>query len=186
MDLARFSARTPFASVDESGGGDGRRHEQALAVDRQQRLIVRTGDRQRGDHRVVVGQADAGHAVAGRALRVDGRRVDAPEGNLIRAEWLDSHRLPSAPPRPVKTVVGVDPSDSGQGDACGIVAASLGSVGTAVVLADVSAPLTSDAWANRAVELAITLGASETVPGRGPGRTVTVLGRGSGRSFNAH
>jgi hypothetical protein len=106
--------------------------------------------------------ADIRQAVASRSWYALYQGVPtAPEGNLIRSEWLDGHRLPSAPPRPVKTVVGVDPSDSGHGDSCGIVAASLGSDGVVAVLADVSAPLTSDAWANRAVELAITLGASE-------------------------
>jgi phage terminase large subunit-like protein len=43
---------------------------------------------------------------------------------LIKRDWLDDWRLPAAPLRPVKTVVGVDPSDSGAGDSGGIVAAS--------------------------------------------------------------
>jgi hypothetical protein len=41
----------------------------------------------------------------------------APEGGLITREWLDAWRLPSAPLGPVNTVVGVDPADSGSGDA---------------------------------------------------------------------
>ncbi|WP_082695074.1 terminase large subunit domain-containing protein [Mycobacterium lehmannii] len=84
-----------------------------------------------------------------------------PEGTLIRADWLDAHRLPAAPPRPIKTVVGIDPSDSGSGDNCGIVAASVVGDGTVAVIADVSAPLTSEQWARAAVELAIDTGASE-------------------------
>ncbi|UXA10760.1 terminase family protein [Mycobacterium sp. SMC-8] len=84
-----------------------------------------------------------------------------PEGTLIRADWLETWRLPAAPPRPIRTVVGVDPSDSGSGDSCGIVAASISSDGTVAVIADASAPLTSEQWARAAVELAIDTGASE-------------------------
>ncbi len=85
----------------------------------------------------------------------------APEGALIKREWLDQWRLPCAPTHPVFTVVGVDPADSGQGDACGIVAASMTSEGIVAVVADQSAVLTSDAWARAAVELAVDVGASE-------------------------
>ena len=85
------------------------------------------------------------------------------EGSLIRSEWLDSHRLPAAPARPVRTVVAVDPADSGEGDATGIIGASLAPDGTVCLIADASEQLTSDAWAKRAVELAIVLGASAIV-----------------------
>jgi hypothetical protein len=46
----------------------------------------------------------------------------SPEGGLVKAQWVDDWRLPAAP---TMTVVGVDQSDSGQGDSAGIVAASL-------------------------------------------------------------
>jgi phage terminase large subunit-like protein len=59
------------------------------------------------------------------------------------------------------TVVGVDPSDSGSGDSCGIVAASLTGEGVIAVIADQSAPMTSDQWARTAVDLAVQVGASE-------------------------
>ncbi|WP_370489721.1 terminase large subunit domain-containing protein [Mycobacterium sp. pV006] len=85
----------------------------------------------------------------------------APEGGLIKREWLDNWRLPAAPSAPSMTVVGVDPSDSGSGDSCGIVAASLTRDGVVAVIADVSAPMTSDQWARAAVELAVDVGASE-------------------------
>jgi hypothetical protein len=85
----------------------------------------------------------------------------APEGGLIKASWLESWRLPVAPASPVLSVVGVDPADSGQGDSCGIVAASLSGDGVCAVVADVSAPMTSDEWARRAVRLAVEVGASE-------------------------
>ncbi|MCV7377937.1 hypothetical protein H7K38_04630 [Mycobacterium alsense] len=85
----------------------------------------------------------------------------APEGGLIKRQWLDDWRLPAAPQSPLLTVVGVDPSDSGEGDACGLVAASMTAEGVVAVIADQSAPMTSDAWARAAVELAADVGASE-------------------------
>jgi hypothetical protein len=85
----------------------------------------------------------------------------APEGGLIKREWLDAWRLPSAPLGTVKTVVGVDPSDSGSGDSCGLVAASMTHDGVVAVIADLSAPRTSDEWARAAVDLAMDVGASE-------------------------
>lgn len=85
----------------------------------------------------------------------------APTGGLIKAEWIEQWRLPVPPPGALKTVIGVDPSDSGSGDSCGLVAASSYPDGTIVITADVSEPLTSERWARRAVELAIATGASE-------------------------
>jgi hypothetical protein len=85
----------------------------------------------------------------------------APEGGLVKRDWFDCWRLRVAPQSPVRTVVGVDPSDSGSGDSCGIVAASLSSDGVVAVIADVSAPMTSDEWAREAVGLAVAVGASE-------------------------
>jgi hypothetical protein len=85
----------------------------------------------------------------------------APEGGLIKRQWLDDWRLPAAPQLPVLTVVGVDPADSGEGDACGLVAASMTAAGVVTMIADQSAPMTSDQWARAAVELAADVGASE-------------------------
>ncbi|MCH9730837.1 MAG: terminase family protein [Actinomycetia bacterium] len=85
----------------------------------------------------------------------------APEGGLVKREWLDAWRLPCAPTAPMHTVVGVDPSDSGSGDSCGIVAASMTHDGVVAVIADKSAAMTSDQWARAAVELAMDVGASE-------------------------
>jgi len=87
----------------------------------------------------------------------------APEGGLIQRSWLDDWRLPTAPQRPVHTVVGVDPSDSGSGDSCGLIAASMTGDGVVAVIADQSASMTSDQWATAAVELAHSVGASEIV-----------------------
>lgn len=85
----------------------------------------------------------------------------APEGGLVKRDWLDQWRLPAAPTAPTKTVVGVDPADSGSGDSCGIVAASMTREVVVAVIADVSAPMKSDQWARAAVDLAIDVGASE-------------------------
>jgi hypothetical protein len=83
-----------------------------------------------------------------------------PAGTLIRADWLDAHRLPAAPQRPLRTVVGVDPADSGEGDA-GIIAASVSGDGTVAVIADASGQFTAEQWSRRAVELAMDVGAAE-------------------------
>lgn len=85
----------------------------------------------------------------------------SPEGGLVKREWLDTWRLPAAPPSPTAIVVGVDPSDSGSGDSCGLVVASRSRDGVIAVIADESRPMTSDQWASAAVQLALDTGASE-------------------------
>lgn len=85
----------------------------------------------------------------------------SPDGNVIRRDWLDAWRLPTMPAAPTRTVVGIDPSDSGQGDACGIVAASMTADGVVVVHRDISEPMTPERWARAAIELAQDVGASE-------------------------
>ena len=85
----------------------------------------------------------------------------SPDGNVIRRERLDAWRLSAMPSSPLRTIIGVDPSDSGEGDACGIVAASLTTDGVVVVHRDTSAPMTPEAWARAAIELAQDTGASE-------------------------
>ncbi len=84
-----------------------------------------------------------------------------PQGALVKRSWLDQWRLACAPSAPTAVTIGVDPADSGEGDACGIVAASMTRDGVVAVVADKSARLTSDQWARAAVELAIDVGASE-------------------------
>lgn len=85
------------------------------------------------------------------------------EGGLIKKQWLNDHRLTVPPANPELTVIGVDPCDSGRGDDCGIVAASIGTDGRVAMIADKSAPMTSDKWAKAAVQLAIEVGASKIV-----------------------
>lgn len=110
----------------------------------------------------------------GRAFRGDtahrGERVwfalycgepTAPAGGLVKQKWLDDWRLLPAPSRPVFTVVAVDPSDSGSGDSCGLIATSLTGQGVVALIAGKSRPMTSDEWARESVQLAIDVGASE-------------------------
>lgn len=87
----------------------------------------------------------------------------SPGGNIIKREWLDGYRLIAAPRGPTLTVVGVDTAESGEGDETGIVAGMLGRDGTIALTHAVSGHLTSDGWCNRAVELAIQIGASRIV-----------------------
>ncbi|WP_166905933.1 terminase large subunit domain-containing protein [Mycobacterium sp. DL440] len=97
-----------------------------------------------------------------------------PAGGLVKSDWLGSWRLPVAPSSPVFTVVAVDPSDSGKGDACGLVATSMTSGGVVAMIADKSAPMTSDEWAREAVQLALDVGASQiTVEGFAARETYT-------------
>ncbi|OHU29035.1 terminase large subunit domain-containing protein [Mycobacteroides chelonae] len=84
-----------------------------------------------------------------------------PAGGLVKQKWLDDGRLTVAPSSPVFTVVAVDPSDSGSGDSCGLIATSLTGRGVVAMIADKSAPMTSDEWARESVKLAIEVGASE-------------------------
>ena len=66
------------------------------------------------------------------------------EGSLIRSEWLDSHRLPGGAGPPDADGRGRRPCGfSGEGDATGIIGASLAPDGTVCLIADVCAQLTS-------------------------------------------
>ena len=87
----------------------------------------------------------------------------SPEGGLIKREWIDDNRLIAASRGPTLTVVGVDPADSGEGDETGIVAGQVGRDGRIALTHDISARMTSDTWATKAVELAAAIGASRIV-----------------------
>lgn len=106
--------------------------------------------------------ADLRRSVGSRTWYAEFQGLPAsPAGNVIRREWIDQWRIPAMPAAPVRTVIGVDPSDSGEGDAAGIVAASVMPDGVVVVHHDISEPMTPESWARAAVELAIDAGASE-------------------------
>jgi phage terminase large subunit-like protein len=70
----------------------------------------------------------------------------------------DQRLIITVPPRESKsTTVAV----VGRSDSCGLIAASMTREGVVAVIADVSAPMTSDQWARAAVDLAVDVGASE-------------------------
>jgi len=85
----------------------------------------------------------------------------SPDGGLVQRDWLDVHRYSAAPRHPVRTVVAVDPADSGERDSAGVVAASVSADGVVSMIADATAKMTSEEWATAAIELAIEVGASE-------------------------
>jgi hypothetical protein len=104
-----------------------------------------------------------------------------PEGGLFSGQWFDDHRMETMPERTRLRVVAVDPSESGEGDEAGVVAAAAlyppeealekdprtGVVYIArpypqvVLTHDRSAQMTSDQWAKAAVQLALETEASE-------------------------
>ena len=85
-----------------------------------------------------------------------------PEGGLFSASWFAEHRLDAMPDRIRVRVVAVDPAESGTGDEAGVIAAALtGETPPRVILThDRSARMTSDQWADAAVELALDTDAS--------------------------
>jgi hypothetical protein len=101
-----------------------------------------------------------------------------PEGGLFAQAWFDAHRLPEMPARTRVRIVAVDPSETGEGDEAGVIAAALlyppstltrtvtalmspdliedGTVWPQVALThDRSAQMTSQQWATAAVDLAL-------------------------------
>lgn len=82
-----------------------------------------------------------------------------PKGGLFEKAWFEPKAAP--PAWPVASVVGIDPADSGEGDECGLIGASLASDGTIVLVEDWSGQMTSDQWAKKAIQMALTLGARE-------------------------
>lgn len=88
--------------------------------------------------------------------------VPAPvEGGLFARDWFSAHRLDALDERPVATVVGIDPAETGEDDEAGIVAAALLPDGTVALTHDWSGSMTSDQWARTAIRLAMETGARE-------------------------
>lgn len=101
-----------------------------------------------------------------------------PEGGLFAQDWFDAHRFAEMPSRTRARIVAVDPSESGEGDEAGIVAAALLSGARMITFDeegvpeiavhpqvlfthDRSQPLTSDGWAKAAAKLALETDASD-------------------------
>lgn len=96
-----------------------------------------------------------------------------PEGGLFSQEWFDAHRIDALPERTMARIVAIDPSESGEGDEAGVVAAALlypqpdwdaavkGPQPEVALFADRSAPMTSAQWAEVGVQLALDTQASD-------------------------
>lgn len=71
------------------------------------------------------------------------------EGGIFQREWFNTHRLTQRPELdPV--AIGVDPADTGKGDAAGILVAGVTPAGQIVFVADESGQLTQAQWARKA------------------------------------
>lgn len=69
-----------------------------------------------------------------------------PAGGIFQQVWIDQHRVTEAPPL-VRIEVGVDPADTGTGDAAGILVGGRAADGHAYILADLSGPYSRAQWA---------------------------------------
>lgn len=84
------------------------------------------------------------------------------EGGIFKREWFNTHRL-SQRPELDPVAVGVDPADTGTGDAAGILVAGVTPAGQIVFVADESAQLSQAQWARRACLAWIRHGAARIV-----------------------
>ena len=95
-----------------------------------------------------------GKSMLGRQ-ELDGELIEDIAGALWTRGLIESRREADATPQLVRTVIGVDPPASANGDACGIVVAGLGEDGIAHVLADASVETPSpERWANAVADTA--------------------------------
>jgi len=95
-----------------------------------------------------------GQSLLGRQ-ELDGELLLDREGALWTRALLEACRAPSVPSPPRRTVIGVDPPASADGDACGIVVCALGEDGLARVLADASVEKARpERWARAVAEAA--------------------------------
>jgi hypothetical protein len=86
------------------------------------------------------------------------------EGGIFKHEWFDTHRIPEDQcPNFELIAVGVDPADTGKGDAAGILVAGVTSAGQIVFTADLSAQLSQAQWARKACIAWITHHAARVV-----------------------
>lgn len=86
------------------------------------------------------------------------------EGGIFRYEWFDAHRIPEDKrPALQQVVVGVDPADTGKGDAAGILVAGTTAAGKIVFTADLSGQLSQAQWARQACLAWIRHGAARIV-----------------------
>lgn len=81
---------------------------------------------------------------------------------LFKQGWIDGARVPAAPAL-ARVAVGIDPSITATGDACGIVALGRGKDGRGYVLEDATKRGTPAEWARAALDCAARVGASVLV-----------------------
>ena len=81
---------------------------------------------------------------------------------LFKAEWIKKNRVMAAPPL-ARIVVSIDPSISGNGDACGIIGAGKGTDGRGYILEDATIQASPAIWAREALDLYQRLGADAMV-----------------------
>lgn len=81
---------------------------------------------------------------------------------LFKQAWIDAARVPAAPAL-ARVAVGIDPSITATGDACGIVAVGRGTDGRGYVLEDATRQGTPAEWARAALDCARRVGASVIV-----------------------
>ena len=94
---------------------------------------------------------------------IGGELIEDVEGTLWPRALIEACRV-AEPPELVRVVVGVDPPASEGGDACGIVAAGLGSDGRGYELEDASEDgLRPEGWARRVAETATKWDADRVV-----------------------
>ena len=95
-----------------------------------------------------------GRSVLGRQ-ELDGELIEDVPGALWNRALLEASRTASPPAQRARTVIGVDPPASTNGDACGIVVAALDEAGVGHVLADASLRRPSpERWARAAARAA--------------------------------
>lgn len=95
-----------------------------------------------------------GKSVLGRQ-ELDGELIADLPGALWTRGMIEACREASASSEPARTVIGVDPPASAQGDACGIVVCALGEDGVGRVLADASVTKpTPERWARAVAKTA--------------------------------
>lgn len=93
------------------------------------------------------------------------------EGGIFQASWFRDHRvkLDDMPDDLVEIAVGIDPAETGTGDAAGILVAGRGKNRHLYVLADLSGQLTQAQWARKACFAWIEHGASRIIQERNLG-----------------
>lgn len=95
---------------------------------------------------------------------LEGELIEATDGALWPHPLIERQRAAGPPPELSRVVVGVDPSASIGGDACGIVAVGLAGDGCAWVLEDASVTGASpDTWARAVADCAVRVGADRVI-----------------------